>query len=131
LIKRNHGKYRSALAKTKTIQDILPFVKEWLSVWDKWTSFKKVLLVRYEDLITDTRTELNRLADHLSIDLNSIDLHKITSRYSTENLPNYDFKFLHFNKGVSGRFRDEMSRKEIDLCNTYLGNYLEKMGYTT
>lgn len=36
---------------------------------------------------------------------------------------------LHFNKGVTGRFKEMLSQEQQELCRRRLGRYLQMMGY--
>ena len=71
---------------------------------------------------------MGRLADFLGIDISPKALLEIEKRYVVDS-DQVDLKGLHFNKGVSGRFRHVMNQKELDLCLEHFGSYLQKMGY--
>jgi len=126
---REKGFLEEYFSRFVTIENSISMVKEYLVVWEKWINFKKVLLVKYENLVSNPLAELTRAADYLHINIETSGLMKIIKKYQPENLKNLDFP-LHFNKGIPGRYKKQMSKEEIELCNKHLGQFIEKMGYT-
>ncbi|MFQ5570585.1 MAG: sulfotransferase domain-containing protein [Rhodothermales bacterium] len=122
------------LVRLNTLDDSIQMVKRELARWEHWMRHPRVLKVRYEDLIADTMGELRRLVDFLSLDVPEASLQAIVQRYQkkeyakTLEQPIIGNR-LHFNKGIPGRFREEMSPQARALCERHLGPYLRKMGY--
>jgi len=126
--KKNRNQGKPAFTQFTTIENSLPIVEGWVKNWEKWKTLKHVLLVRYEDLISNPIRELNRLSDYLSLDIKNIDLQLLIKKY--HELKVYDpYDQLHFNEGIIGRYKNVMTEKEQELCRQYFGEYLEKMGY--
>lgn len=119
-------------AKWDTIETSIFEVKRLLAIWDKWVQCSQVLIVRYEDLLTDTVHELKRLVSFLSLDgrLRAEDLHRIISTYQTNQLDTIQKNYLHFNKGTTERFKKVMNQRELNLCRKHFGEYLQRMGYS-
>lgn len=126
---RTKGLLGEYFARFVTVENSISMIKDYLAVWEKWIKFKKVLPVKYEDLVSDPLEELKRAADYLNIDIGTDGLEKIIKKYRQENLKNLGFP-LHFNKGKPGRYKEVMSKEEMELCNKHLGHYIEKMGYS-
>jgi hypothetical protein len=126
---REKGLLGEYFARFVTIENSISLVKDYLAVWEKWTNFKNVLLVKYEDLVSDTLAELKRAADYLHINMETQRLEEIIRKYQPENLKNLGFP-LHYNKGKPGRYKERMSGEEMELCNKHLGHYIERMGYS-
>jgi hypothetical protein len=118
-----------AFANWDSIKASVLLLKRSLAKWDSWVQYDQALIVRYEDLVTEPYSELQRLADFLSLDVSSEDVHKIVENYQREGSQVDRVPGLHFNKGVIGRFREVMGPKELDFCREHLGDYLKKMGY--
>ncbi len=122
-----------AFAHLNNIEESILFIKKYLPAWDKWMNYRNALFIRYEDLINDPFKQLEQLARFLNFDVTADKLHKIVSSYnrkkSTDNKTENDFTILHFNKGISGRFRDVMNKKELEFCEIHFGDYIRKMGY--
>jgi hypothetical protein len=114
----------------------LPMAIVWLRmrvvpVWRAYTSWDEVLSVRYEDLSADTVAQMRRIRGHLGVDVPDEKLEEIAARYRREKIkPGEKGSGLHFNKGVSGRYRTSMSERQIRLCKRFLGKQLEQMGYS-
>ena len=94
----------------------------------------QVLKVRYEDLSRDTLAELQRLDTFLGLGLPEATLAAVAARYDKRAYGQGRAQRiigdpLHLNKGVAGRFREEMSAEARAVCDQRLGPHLEKMGY--
>jgi hypothetical protein len=126
---RSEGKNHT-FAQLEDMESAVSFASQLLTTWEGWIRCNDVLIVRYEDLIANPKSQLLRLQDFLSIDANSVDLDGIVSRYEPQNLGAGESDFLHFNRGRAGRFREVMSWQEKNLCVEKFGDYLQRMGYT-
>ena len=83
---------------------------------------------RYEDLLLSPEEVLTDLARFLSARVSPEQVRSIVSRYDRESLMGKE-TLLHFNRGTARRFREIMTRDQLDLCNARFGGYLERMGY--
>ena len=122
-----------SFGKLDSVEASILRVRKLLKIWDEWERcshmfVNNMLLVKYEDLVTNPLKELRRLADFLGIDVSPKILLEIEKRYIVDSA-RVDLKGLHFNKGVTGRFRHLMNQKEQYLCREHFGSYLQKMGY--
>lgn len=128
---REEGEHHT-FAKLDSIESAIVFAKERLSVWEDWQRFGRVLMCRYEDLVTNPIKEIHRLAAYLSVDVSSDRIEEVISTYSPDAVKasNSMKSSLHFSKGVPQRFRDVMRREELDMCDAVFGDYLVKMGYS-
>jgi len=92
-----------------------------------------VLLVKYEDLLADTKGELERLAVFLGVRVSDEALHDISVNYSRASMKNEEniTNKTHFNKAISSRYLTEMTEREIEYCRDHFGSYLLRMGYST
>ena len=127
------GGQRHTFGMLDSIEASILFVKSLLKIWDQWEECRQafgnhMLFVRYEDLVVDPVKESRRLAGFLGIDVSPKILLEIEKRYVVDS-DQVDLKGLHFNKGVTGRFRHLMNQKERYLCREHFGSYLQKMGY--
>lgn len=131
-VRRESGA-RIDLASLYTLEDSLQMVQRELTRWERWMRFPSVHVVRYEDLVADTPGEVRRLAGYLGLDLPAETLDAVVRRYDKATYAaaqdqGIDRK-LHLNKGIPGRFEDEMDAEQRALCERRLGPYLERMGY--
>jgi hypothetical protein len=129
---REQGETHS-FAKLETMATALLAAADWLHVWDEWTSLGNVLVTRYEDLLTDPVDELERLSRFLSVDSSPEGLERIAARYQMNRKRKDQDSHLglgvHFNQGVTGRYKEALTEQELALCDEYFAGYLPKMGY--
>ncbi len=126
---RNQGNNHT-FASCISIENTIPQVKSWLDNGImKWLELEDLLMVKYEDLVTNPTGELKRLAGFLGIEGDAIDFEAIYSRYRHAELDDFQRDYLHFNVGIPGRFRTVLKKKDLDLCSEGFSQYLEKMGY--
>ncbi|MDX1546896.1 MAG: sulfotransferase domain-containing protein [Rhodothermales bacterium] len=122
------------LRRLTSLDDSLAMVQHELDRWEQWMRLPQVLKVRYEDLSRDTLAELRRLDAFLGLGLPETTLAAVAARYDKRAYGQGRAQRiigdpLHLNKGVAGRFREEMSAEARAVCDQRLGPYLEKMGY--
>ena len=117
------------MARIVDLEDAVAYVERSLPAWEAWARDPRTLLVRYEDLVADTAKQLARLADFLLLAVSSQDLADVAAAYAVAEGARPPGEGLHFNKGIAGRFRSELTPSEQDLCSRRFGPYLERMGY--
>ncbi|MCI0590126.1 MAG: sulfotransferase domain-containing protein [Gammaproteobacteria bacterium] len=125
---RSQGEHHS-FARLETVKAAVRYAADLLEAWDQWMQCRRVLKVRYEDLLADPIGELQRLAGFLSLALPTRDMERIVAKYSMEGDNGDQPEGLHFNQGEVGRFRQVFSSEELAVCQAYLGSHPQKMGY--
>ena len=93
---------------------------------------ENTLTSKYEDVQTNTFSELHRLAAFIGLSVTDELVADIVEKYgpSEKNPKHFTTGGGNlFNKGIIGRFREAMSQDEQDLCYRHLGKYLVEMGY--
>lgn len=100
-------------------------IGKWLEIYLKWKQESNVLFVQYEDLISSPVSVLRKISTFINIEIDDVCLSDIILKGQIDG----DNKDLHFNKGVIGRYKQVMSLKEIEMCNSQLGDYILDMGY--
>ena len=103
------------------------FITDYIRIWEKWMRQRKVLVCRYEDLLTNYETESTRLISYLGLDRDEQKVREVLNHYWPEKAEGQHG--THFFKGKIGRFRDEYSREQQDVMADQFGPYLAKMGY--
>ena len=90
-------------------------------------------MTRYEDLRADPVGELERLARFLSVKSSRGELVRIAARYQMDGKRKHRDSHLglgvHFDRGVTGRYKEVLTEQELALCNEHFAGYLPKMGY--
>ncbi len=114
-------------------KDWFHYTKHWLTNKNKYN----ILYIRYEDLKTDFKGSLFKIADFCNIDINDKDLPRIIERCSFEYMKKYEGKFIpernkHKNEnfirnGKSGlgkeKFNEELLELHKDKFNTHLSGF--------
>lgn len=117
----------NAFSHLTDFQKSLDFIREYVRIWEKWTSEKDVLIARYEDLLTDYDHETTRLVEFLKLNGSSPEIQKVTESYRPGVADGQ--QGLHFYKGKIGRFRESYSAEEQAILREKLSPDLLRMGY--
>ena len=129
------GPYQS-FARFFTLEGAIRWVKwQLFPRWKTWAKCNDVLLTRYEDLVVDTISELERLAAFLNLPVGMRSLEGIVEAYAPDKSGRIDGDLWKKgrgpmrNKGIVGRYKTSLTLKQQDLCNTRLAKCLKEMGY--
>jgi hypothetical protein len=117
----------NAFSHLTDFQKSVDFMMDYVRIWEKWMGAKKVLISRYENLLTDYDNEVARLVEFLKLDGTRSNVQTVIDSYrpgATEGQQG-----LHFYKGKIGRFREAYSAEEQAILKEKLGMYLQRMGY--
>jgi hypothetical protein len=117
----------NAFSHLTDFQKSLDFMMDYIRIWDRWMKERKVLVARYEDLLTNYDHEVARLVGFLKLNGNHPAIQKVIDDYRPGTAEGQSG--LHFYKGRIGRFRDAYSAEQQALLNQKLRPYLERMGY--
>jgi hypothetical protein len=121
---RGRGK-TSSFAAYKTKEEMIDAVAGWLRGWDKWMAYEPALKLRYEDLKADTVGQMKRICAHYDLNLSESQFAPVIEKYAPGNKQ----VGAHFYKGITGRFREDLTEAQIALCHERFGDYIAKMGY--
>lgn len=121
---RSGGDPSRAFSEINSIRDGLIFSGIYIKTYKSWRTYGNVLFIRYEDMIRNKLGQIKNMAEYFNFSLKNHVIEKIYNHIETSNLVN-------LNKGTIKRWKTEMSLKDINLCNKYLGADMESMGYKT
>ena len=68
-------------AQCDTFEKSLNFMADYLDVWKAWMNEKRVLVVRYEDLLMNYDAEMERLLTYLDLDVNDDAVQGVVENY--------------------------------------------------
>jgi hypothetical protein len=105
----------------------LAFISDYLRIWEKWIREKKVLIARYEDLLTNYGSESVRLAEYLGLKSSDPRALEVIEQYRPKEVEGR--QGTHFFKGQVGRFREVYSTEQQKVLAERFGDFLPKMGY--
>ncbi len=117
----------NAFSHLDGLQKSLDFMMEYVYIWERWMKEKRVLIARYEDLLTNYEGESNKLVEFLKLSGDRPEVRAVIEQYR----PGVGDaqQGLHFYKGRIGRFRESYSAEQQEIMNNKFGLYLARMGY--
>jgi hypothetical protein len=117
----------NAFSHLTDFQKSVDFIMEYIHIWEKWKKENRVLMARYEDLLTDYDHEVAQLVRFLKLDGSRNEVQKVIGGYRPGAAEGQ--QGLHFFKGKIGRFRESYSAEQQAILKERLGPYLVRMGY--
>ncbi|MDX1744545.1 MAG: sulfotransferase domain-containing protein [Halobacteriales archaeon] len=132
--------------------DVRRFVKEQLRNYRQWTSCPRVLVSRYEDMITNLDAEVRRIAAHLGIACDAALVDSIASEHTLDRqrrrIANADPDELrtagkhvfdratllhtdHIQSGFPGGWVETLTDDDLIAIDELAGTWLEDHGYTS
>jgi hypothetical protein len=118
----------NAFSSLTTIHQAIDFMKEYVRISDAWLACPKVLDVRYEELLVNYSTQVDRLLEFLNIDNKDAQVVSVVEKYRPER-GEIGQSGTHFIKGKTGRFRQKLTSDEQKLCLDVFGSFLKERGY--
>lgn len=109
----------NAFSHLTDFQKSLDFILDHVHIWEKWTKERDVLMVRYEDLLTEYEGEVTRLLGFLKLDGSRPAIQKVIEAYH----PTAE------RQGRIGKFREFYSAEQQQLLVEKMGTYIGRMGY--
>ncbi len=117
----------NAFSHLSDFEKSMDFMMEYVHIWEKWMKEKRVLIARYEDLLTNYDVESTKLVDYLKLDWSRPQVHAVIEKYRPDAAEGQ--QGLHFYKGKIGRFRESYNEEQKSVLKEKLGSYLTQMGY--
>lgn len=115
-------------SRLTNFEETLDFMTEYVRIWDGWMAEKKVLIARYEDLLTNYEAETTRLIAYLELDADDGAVKAIVEEYRPGQAEARQ-QGLHFFKGKMGRFRDAYTNDQQVVMSERFGAALKQMKY--
>ncbi len=119
---------QNAFSHLTSIEAAIQFMSEYVDGWAAWKQLPQVHLIQYERLRDHYRVEAEKLARFLGADPRQPEVQQVLDSYAPERARRGQAG-LHFQKGVSGRFRSKMTSEQQQACLAAFGERLESMGY--
>ncbi len=115
-------------AQFDTFEKTLDFMADYVDIWAAWMHEKRVLVARYEDLLTDYDAEIERLLAYLGLDAEDNAVLGVVEDYRPGQA-DAGQQGLHFFKGKIGRYKEAYTNDEQAQMRERFGGALEAMGY--
>jgi hypothetical protein len=111
-----------------SIESAIDFMREYVQISDAWLACKQSLNLRYEDLLLDYDTQVTRILEFFETTTNNPKVQAVIDQYRPDK-GSSEQKGTHFVKGKIGRYREEFTPKQQQLCLDTFGDYLRQMSY--
>jgi len=115
-------------AQFDTFEKSLNFMADYVDVWEAWMNEKRVLVVRYEDLLMNYDAEMERLLTYLALDADDDAVQGVVENYRPGKT-DAGQQGLHFFKGKMGRYQEKYTNDQQAQMGERFGAALQKMGY--
>jgi hypothetical protein len=127
------AKHRTGpFARLLSMEDAIHFTAQQLIFWEAWVHNPRVFVTRYEDLAANPVGVLSRLFQSWSIEVPPTIIRDVVDRHNAHQPDDEQMtRRMHVNKATTGRYRTEMSERQLRLCNELFQPYLERMGYNS
>ena len=112
-----------------TIEDAVEFMQDYVEISKMWLQCKEALHTRYENLLLDYETEVNRIVQFLNLDHDTELINQIIDMYNPQGVKT-EQRGMHLVKGKIGRYKVSLTPEQQALCLRVFQPYLEQMGYT-
>jgi hypothetical protein len=117
----------NAFSHLSDFEKSVDFMMEYVRIWEKWMVERKVLIARYEDLLTNYDVESAKLVEYLKLDGSRPEVRAVIENYRPG--ANDSQQGLHYYKGKIGRFRESYTSEQQGLLKDRLNGTLVRMGY--
>ncbi|TVL97983.1 MAG: hypothetical protein CV082_01900 [Candidatus Brocadia sp. BL1] len=104
-------------------------VKRVINTWRLWKQSSGAYLLRYEDLMSNPADEMKKIIAYLNHAISSDHIDTLLKRYDKSSLDKHQKNYLHFNKGIVSRYRQEMQEEHRRIFKEQIGDTLLQMGY--
>jgi len=121
------GRPNAFSAHVPSIEAGVEWIKQYIRNWKWWINYPGIVATRYEDFIADYDHNLERVLDHLQLNIKDDTVQAIAEKYRPGQPPQPG---THFYKGIVGRFQEVFTPEQIQLCTEQLGTSIREMGYT-
>src|SRR5690606_16937721 len=125
----DHGKKLVAAGETHTFAKMVDFDKalpnllKWINIWEHYAATRGIVRVKYEDLLANPKTVIDRITAYLNLVVRPQDVDDILWKYNKEN-QQADMTGLHFNKAMIGRYKDELSKSQRIMMDESLHEHI-------
>lgn len=112
-----------------TLDDALEFAGRWCHIYLRWQRRPSTIMIRYEDLKSRPVEIMFNLMSQMGIALHREQVENTLISYQNPALR--DSHNMHFNKGITGRYKTVLDDSQIEKFNRTHASVLQAMGYRT
>ena len=118
----------NAFSHLNNFEEAAEFMSFYVKIWDAWSIIEHVLVIRYEDLLSNYHAAIEKTAQFLGIELDNTRSKKVIQHYRPgKGTP--DQRGTHFSQGEAERFRREFDPDQLEHFSQMFEPSLLRMGY--
>lgn len=118
----------NAFSHLGSLEQAAEFINFYVSIWKAWSEISNVLILRYEDLLSNYGEKFEQTVDFLNLQLEAGSKQDIFNTYHPGNGDPGQVG-THFSRGEAERFRREFSSQQLEKFSKMYGSDLIPMGY--
>jgi hypothetical protein len=118
----------NAFSDLKNFEDAAEFMSFYIKIWDAWSKIENVLMIRYEDLLSNYYGAIEKTAQFLDIKLENSNSKQVIEDYLPGKGAPHQVG-THFSKGEADRFRREFDPDQLEHFSELFEPALQQMGY--
>jgi len=119
----------NAFSYLETLESAAAFIDIYIDIWEAWSNIQGILIVRYEDFVSDFGAESARLIDYLGLEMDRDVTEPVLNQYRPEQGGPQRIG-THFSKGEPERFRRVFTPSQLERFTKMFAPALHGMGYT-
>lgn len=118
----------NAFSHLDNLEEAAEFIRFYISIWEAWSRIENVLILRYEDLVSNYRGEIEKTAQFLDLDLDRESCASVIENYQPGRGGPEQIG-THFSQGEAERFRRVYSPGQLERYTEMFEPALMLMGY--
>lgn len=122
------NKRPNAFSNLHSLEESAEFIKLYVDIWEAWTKIEDVLILRYEDLLSNYDGEIQKTARFLNLELDHASSAKVLEEYQPGR-GDPERSGTHFSRGEAERFRRVFSPDQLEDFTQRFEPALLRMGY--
>jgi len=118
----------NAFSHLANLDDAAIFIEKYVQIWEAWSTVEDVMLIRYEDLLSNYPEKFEQTIKFLDLHLSLSEQDKIFDQYRPgKGVPNQ--VGTHFSRGEAERFRQILPPEQLEQFFRNNESALLRMGY--
>jgi hypothetical protein len=122
------NKRPNAFSHLKNLEESAEFIRFYINIWDAWSGMENVLVLRYEDLLSNYHKAIEKTALFLNLDLANTSSPQVIEKYQPGKGDPGQIG-THFSQGEAERFRSVFDPDQLEHFNHIFEPFLPRMGY--
>ena len=121
---RDSGIMSGHFSEYTNVKDTFPYVKRLVEKFDKWKNIGNVFYVKYEDMMSSPVDILEEMAKFLEWSVPNDSIRELIDQLELKKTKSHNF-----NKGTVERWKDEMSKNDIEMTTNAFNEFLSSHAY--